>query len=392
MSETGNRDNNLRESRGLLGDSDLLELDAMLLKANEELTRKAGEIGKILVERDSKVQQLRRAYLAAVAVLKEKEEALARKAGALDQSTREFSELKSCYNLLRQDFQKLEQNRDALASDLACANQQKNDKQEQIGKLEADLDRKEEERQTLVSNYIQAQKDYNQYYTDFNNEKDRVKSELKQVQDELERERKSAESLQMRLDTEMDEKAAIEKAMQDLDSRVGGLDEKVQRYEARERKMPAVMRLYDAYNGMMERRAALPGEFFERLQNVVPPDDFDGFLSRALRRSFPISFHLSIQSFIAVCNNSGQVPGEAVKEALSVSDDLLSAVFEFGSAYFKEEKIVRIDCRAGDEFKNHLCKYIDGNGGSYGNIVRVWLQGFRDERDNVVYCSYVEGE
>ncbi len=222
---------------------------------------------------------------------------------------------------------------------------------------------------------------------------------MERLQNELAAERQHAEILQRDLDKELAEKEQREREMQDLrdqlqteTSKANVLDQKVQQYAAQEQRMPIVMKLYQAYNSMMEKRDELPEELFERLQNVVPTDHFDSFLPKVLKPSFPISYYLSVQAFMAMYSHNGQMSGEAMREALRVSDDLLSAVFDFGSEYFKEEKLIRLDRKAGDQFDHYMCKYIDGNGGMYGTIVRVWLQGFRDEKNNKIYCSYVEGE
>ena len=361
MYDTNDKNCISREDGQLLTEGELLELDGILLKTNEDIIKKAGEIGGILRDKDGLIQRLRSAYLSAVASLREKDAAL-------------------------------DANQNELKKKLGYANQR-------MQGLEAELSKQEERYHQLETNAKQIQDVCNQHYANARADRDQAVADLRQAQEKLAIFSQDAKTLQERLTKELEDGEARKKDMQDLKDRLqsetskaGILDEKAQQYAMREQKMPAIMRLYNAYSSMMERRNALPEAFFERIQSVVPLDDFDSFVPRVLKPSFPISYYLSVQSFMAVCSHSGQVSGGTIKEALRVSDDLLSAVFDFGSEYFKEEKLVRIDRKAGDQFDSYVCKYIDGNGGMYGNIVRVWLQGFRDEKNNKIYCSYVEGE
>lgn len=392
MYDTNDKNCISREDGQLLTEGELLELDGILLKTNEDIIKKAGEIGGILRDKDGLIQRLRSAYLSAVASLREKDAALEDKSKTLNEEVKAKWDLKNHYDTLQQKYAELDANQNELKKKLGYANQR-------MQGLEAELSKQEERYHQLETNAKQIQDVCNQHYANARADRDQAVADLRQAQEKLAIFSQDAKTLQERLTKELEDGEARKKDMQDLKDRLqsetskaGILDEKAQQYAMREQKMPAIMRLYNAYSSMMERRNALPEAFFERIQSVVPLDDFDSFVPRVLKPSFPISYYLSVQSFMAVCSHSGQVSGGTIKEALRVSDDLLSAVFDFGSEYFKEEKLVRIDRKAGDQFDSYVCKYIDGNGGMYGNIVRVWLQGFRDEKNNKIYCSYVEGE
>lgn len=381
-----------REDGQLLTEGELLELDGIMLKTNEDIIKKAGEIGGILRNKDGLIQRLRSAYLSAVASLREKDAALEDKSKTLNEEVKAKWDLKNHYDTLQQKYVELDANQNELKKKLDYANQR-------MQGLEAELSKQEERYHQLETNAKQIQDVCNQHYVNARADRDQAVADLRQAQEKLAIFSQDAKTLQERLTKELEDGEARKKDMQDLKDRLqsetskaGILDEKAQQYAMREQKMPAIMRLYNAYSSMMERRNALPEAFFERIQSVVPLDDFDSFVPRVLKPSFPISYYLSVQAFMAVCSHSGQVSGGTIKEALRVSDDLLSAVFDFGNEYFKEEKLIRIDRKAGDQFDSYVCKYIDGNGGMYGNIVRVWLQGFRDEKNNKIYCSYVEGE
>lgn len=185
---------------------------------------------------------------------------------------------------------------------------------------------------------------------------------------------------------------SLKQSYEDLQKENSELKKKMEAVNLQQEKMPALMRLYHAYQSVMEKKSMLPQEFFEYMQSVVPLDDFDGFLPGALRESYPVSFYQTVQSFITVCNLHGEVSGETLKDTLCTLDTLLSAVFDLGSAYWKAQKLSRIDIEAGDPYDSDLCRYIDEKGEEYGNIVKVWLHGFRDEKKNETYRSYVEGE
>jgi len=392
MYNTNDQDCISQDGCRFLADGELLEMDGILLKTNEEIIKKAGEISEILRVKDSLIQKLRSAYLSAVAALKEKDASLEDKSKTLSEEVRSKWDLKNHYDSLQQKYTELDTNHNELKGKLDHANQR-------IQKLEDELSKQEDRYHVLETNAKQTQEVYRQHYTDARADRDQAVSDLRQAQENLTRISQNAKTLQERFTKELEDGEARQREAQDLRDRLQSetskadiLDEKVQQYALREQRMPAIMRMYSAYSSMMERRKELPQEFFERIQSMVPMDDFDRFLSRVLKPSFPISYYLSVQAFMTMCSHSGQVSGATMKEALRVSDDLLSAVFDFGSEYFKEEKLIRMDCKAGDQFDNYVCKYIDGNGGMYGNIVRVWLQGFRDEKNNKIYCSYVEGE
>lgn len=228
---------------------------------------------------------------------------------------------------------------------------------------------------------------------------DEAKDELKQCKQELEAEKEKKEKLQGKLyelQNTLDEKEENEKNLKnDLKERkdeVSKLVAQNQQYEKKMEKMPALMQLYDAYDAIMEKKTRLTQGFIECIQKAMPMDDFDSFLCRALKRSFPIAFYLSLQSFIRSCSNSGQMFDGAMEEALHLSDQLLEELFSFGSEYFKEEELSRIGIEKGEPFEEEVCMYIGDEGGVYGNVVSVWLHGLKDEKEDRIYQSYVEGE
>lgn len=392
MCDTNDQNRIAKEDIRFLTDGEILELDGVLLKTNEEVIKKAGEISEILRTKDDLVRKLRDAYLSAAKALKEKDALLEEKGRKLSEEVQTRWNLKSAYDLLQQKYEKLETDHNDVKAKLERASQRTQE-------LGMQLSAKEQRCLKLESDSKQIQKDCSQYYTDARADKERAEADLRQIQTELTEARQKAAALQERLEIERKDRDEKEKEIKELGDRLQAetargdiLDEKVQQYASREQKMPAVTRMCRAYSSMVERRGELPEAFYERLQSVVPLDGFDSFLIRVMKPSFPISYYLSVQSFVTVYSHSGQLSGEGLKEALRVSDELLAAVFDFGSEYFKEEKLVRLDCKAGDSFNGNVCKYIDGKGGLYGNIVKVWLQGFRDEKNNKIYCSYVEGE
>lgn len=392
MYDTNDQNCISKEDSRFLTEGEILELDGVLLKTNEEVIKKAGEISEILRIKDDLVRKLRGAYLLAAKALKEKDALLEEKGKKLSEEVQTRWSLKSAYDLLQQKYAKLETDHNEVKAKLIRASQR-------MQELETQLSTQEQRCRALESDSKQIQKDCSQYYTDARADKERAEADLRQARTDLEEARQAAAALQERLDTERKDRDTREKEIKELGDRLqaetvraGVLDEKLQQYASREQKMPTVTRMCRAYSSMVERRGELPEAFYERLQSVVPLDGFDSFLIRVMKPSFPISYYLSVQSFVTVYSHSGQVSSEGLKETLRVSDELLSAVFDFGREYFKEEKLVRLDCKAGDSFNGNVCKYIDGKGGLYGNIVKVWLQGFRDEKNNKIYCSYVEGE
>lgn len=399
MYHTDDRECISKKDSAFLTGEELLEMDGMLFEAGDELAGKIGEIGEILRKKDSAARRLREAYRAVAAALNERDAVLEDQVKELGEREKREKELECGCEKLRQEYAELQAVNGTLRTRQADMAQRQENSLRQIQELEDVISAKEKNCQLLEEKCSQIRKEYSQYYTDARNDKEKAESAMERLQNELAAERQHAEILQRDLDKELAEKEQRAREMQDLrdqlqteTSKANDLDQKVQQYATQEQRMPIVMKLYQAYNSMMEKREELPEELFERLQNVVPTDHFDSFLPKVLKPSFPISYYLSVQAFMAMYSHNGQMSGEAMREALRVSDDLLSAVFDFGSEYFKEEKLIRLDRKAGDQFDHYMCKYIDGNGGMYGTIVRVWLQGFRDEKNNKIYCSYVEGE
>lgn len=365
-----NQDCLLKESEQFLTEEEILEIDGKLIKIDEVIMKKIGEIFELLGNNRNINSRLREAYHLAVTKLTEKEKDLKDKINILKKEEEEKKILIDKCNSLQQKYADLEKKNKELIAELDGVKKEKDEKERKLS----------EEKENS--------KWYIQHYTDARKDKEKAESDLKQLRE-----------LQNNLNRELSEKEEKVKELENLKEQLSEKTEKVhtlseenQQYILQQQKMPALIRLYNAYNSVMEKRNELPQEFFERLQSVVPLDNFDSFLSKALRRSFPVCYYASIQSFIVMCSHHEEVSGEAMKKAILVSDDLLSVIFDFESDYFKEEKIFRINKKEGDSFDSDLCKYIDENGGQYGNIVKVWLHGFRDEKNKKIYCSYVEGE
>ena len=81
-----------------------MELDGVLLKTNEEVIKKAGEISEILRIKDDLVRKLRGAYLLAAKALKEKDALLEEKGKKLSEEVQTRWSLKSAYDLLQQNM------------------------------------------------------------------------------------------------------------------------------------------------------------------------------------------------------------------------------------------------------------------------------------------------
>lgn len=369
-------------------------MDGVLLETNSEIMKKAGEICEILGKRDDAFSSLRKAYCLAVEALKEKDTDLQDKGEILEREAQEKQAWIDKCGALREENRTLEEEKRNLEEKLDAAGLEEESLKNRIDQLS----RQEEYYQTLKAGFEQVQRECNQHYTDAKNDREEAKYELKQCRDDLAEETEKVKYLQTVLDREAGQREEKEREAERLraellekDGELCALNEINQHYISQRQKMPSLMRLYEAYDAMMEKRDELPREFFECLQKVMPLDDFDHFVPAALKRSFPIACYLSIKSFIAV-SGSGQVPEKEMKKALRCSDHLLEEVFAFGSAYFKEEKLFRIDMEKGDPFDDELCIYINGKGGMYGDIANVWLHGLRDEKDEKIYHSYVEGE
>ena len=372
-----------KEKGRFYAEDEFRDMDGMLLETNSEIMKKAGEIWEILGKRDHAVSSLRKAYSLVVEALKEKDEELQMKKTLLEKEEQEKQGWIDKYRVLQEQNKTLEEK-------LNGAKQEKEMLQNRIRQLE--------QYQTLQEEFEQIRRDCNQHYTDAKHDRDEARSELKQCREELEKETEKVIHLQETLEEEIRQREDKEREVGQLNSQllekekeIHTLKEIKQQYRWQRQKMPILMGVFDAYSAIMEKRDQLPREFFECLQKAMPVDDFDRFVFAALNRSFPISCYLSLKSFIAV-SGSGQVPEKAMKEALRCSDRLLEEVFVFGSEYFKEEKLFRIELEKGDPFEDDVCTYINGRGGMYGDIADVWLHGLRDEKDDRIYHSYVEGE
>ena len=372
-----------KEKGRFYAEDEFRDMDGMLLETNSEIMKKAGEIWEILGKRDHAVSSLRKAYSLVVEALKEKDEELQMKKTLLEKEEQEKQGWIDKYRVLQEQNKTLEEK-------LNGAKQEKEMLQNRIRQLE--------QYQTLQEEFEQIRRDCNQHYTDAKHDRDEARSELKQCREELEKETEKVIHLQETLEEEIRQREDKEREVGQLNSQllekekeIHTLKEIKQQYRWQRQKMPILMGVFDAYSAIMEKRDQLPREFFECLQKAMPVDDFDRFVSASLNRPFPISCYLSLKSFIAV-SGSGQVPEKAMKEALRCSDRLLEEVFVFGSEYFKEEKLFRIELEKGDPFEDDVCTYINGRGGMYGDIADVWLHGLRDEKDDRIYHSYVEGE
>lgn len=222
------------------------------------------------------------------------------------------------------------------------------------------------------------------------------KDKLRQCQDQLESEIENRKKVEENLNKERQEwnkkEEESERQKSELDKENRTIRALNEQYIEKMQKMPALMELYDAYDAIMKKKDELPQKFFERIQTAMPMDDFDRFLPAALKRSFPIAFYLSIQSFISACSYNRQISDGTMKEALRISDQLLEKVFSYGSKYFEEEKLFKIGIERGDDFEEGQCTYIDDKGGMSGDVAHVWFHGFRDEKEKHTYSSYVEGE
>ncbi len=375
------------ERRTFFTEDELSGMDGMLLETNSEIMKKAGEICGILGKRDSAFSSLRKAYRLTEETLKEKED-------QLEKEEREKQEWMDKCNALQEKNRILEEAKGSLETKLNALGKEKEVLESRISQMSS----QEEHYQTLRNEFEQIRHDCNQHYTDAKNDRDEAKAELERCRDDLAEETEKAEQLQTALNTERGQRQKIESEAKEMrsqliekDNEIHTLSETNRQYRSQSKKMPALMGLYDAYDAIMEKREELPHEFFECLQKAMPMDDFDCFVSAALRRSFPIGCYLSLKSFISV-SGGGQASEEGMKKALRYADQLLEKVFAFGREYFKEEKLSRIHVEKGDPFEDDVCTYINGRGGMYGDIADVWLHGLRDEKDDRIYHSYVEGE
>ena len=383
-----------KEKDTFFTDEEFRNMDGMLLETNREIMKKAGEICECLGKRDNAVSNLRKAYCQAAEALKEKDADLQDKGDMLEREVQEKQAWIDKCEALQEKNRMLEDEKRSLEEKLGAAALEEKEFKNQI----AQLSRQEEHYQTLKAGFEQIQRECNQHYIDAKNGREKAKAELKQCRDELAKETEKAHQLQTALDREAGQREEKERETEQLrgelsekDKEICALSEIKQQYIAQRQKMPSLMRLYEAYEDIMEKRDELPREFFECLQKVMLLDDFDRFVPAALERSFPIACYLSLKSFIAV-SGYGEAPEEAMKEALLCSDQLLEEVFAFGSEYFKEEKLFRIHIEKGEPFDDEWCIYINGKGGMYGDIANVWLHGLHDEKNEKIYHSYVEGE
>lgn len=301
MGGIGNQDEFLKEREQLLTDKEILEWDRMMLRMNDEIMERAGDIINILRKPNSVIQTFRGAYC-------------------------------QC----KQDLEK----------------------------TKADLENRTEE---------------------LNQEKNQLQKQIQEMNDELAKKEKDVKEAKDLLSSKTEE-------IQSLTEKICSLEKEKQQYKLQQEGMPALMRLYHAYQGVMKKKSELPRKFFECMQSVVPLDGFDGFLPGTMRESYPVSFYQSVQSFITVCNYYREVSRETLKDVLCTLDTLLSAVFDLGSVYWEAEKLFRIDIEAGDLFDCELCVDIDGKGDTYRNIVKVLLHGFQDKKNDKIYHSYVEEE
>lgn len=382
----------LKEGGQLLQDEEILEMDGIFFRAGEDIMKKSGEIDQILRNLNGPFQKLRKECLSARTSANDRKK-------ALKEEKKEKEELADKADLLLKKHKELKADYEKQKSELDCANLEKEKMTEQLQELKTRLSEREREYQARETECRQRLEEYRQYYADARGDKEKAEDDLRKCQSDLEVEKKHADELQGLLEKEfaekktgVKEKEELEKQLRAREDEICSLGGKVRQYELQRQNMPFLTRLYDAYYGMMEKKEELPREFFDRLQNVMPAEDFDLFLSRALEPTFPVSYYLSLQAFLAVCGRYGEISGDAVKEALFLSDRLLSVILDFGETYYKEEGLTRLHIEAGDQFDRSLCKYVDESGGMYGKIGKVWLHGFRDGKKNKVYCSYVEGE
>lgn len=375
----------LKEDGQFFTDEELLEMDDALFQTSGEIMKKISGITSIIGKHDNSVQRLRREYLSLRSILKDKKK-------ALEEEQNEKGVWKDKANSLHNKYEALKAKYEELEKGLERANREKDDGLGEIRKLEKQLIEQREEYRTREKSYEEIRQDYRERYEEEKAQKEQAESDFQQCRKDYEILQECLKKESEALKAKESETEEQKKQLQAKNDRIQSLDEKVRRYEGQRENMPFLVRLCDAYDCIMEKRDELPREFFECLQNVVPSDDFDRFLSRALEPSFPVYYHDAVQSFLVVCRHRGEVSDETVKKALSVLDALLSIVLDFGNRYFEEERFVRIQIEAGDPFDKLLCRYIDEGGGIYGKIVEVWLHGFKDEKKNKVYCSYVEGE
>lgn len=224
-------------------------------------------------------------------------------------------------------------------------------------------------------------------------DRDKARRELEQCEKDLETEKERGRTLQEKLnklkdtlDKKESDAESLEKELLESREKADAIGSQNQQYKNKIQKMPKLMRLYDAYDAIMEKKDELPQKVIE----WVPIDDFDSFLCRALKSSFPIGFYLAIESLIK--NNSEQMSDRTMEEALHISDQLLAEVFSFGSEYFEEKGLFRISVEKGNPFNEELYIDIGGKGGMCENVARVWLHGLRDGKEDKIYHSYVEGE
>lgn len=336
----------------------ILEIDGTFIENNNKITQKISEIGAaigaiggILEKSGSGIKELRETCCS---VMKK-----------LEKEMEEKRELEENIDSQKQEYKKLKDEKERLEGEWI---EESKKQRKNIEKIQTDYQK------------------YQKYYENERNKREQEESKLRSLKDELVSERSENQK-------KSDE---VETLKNDLDGKKGQiseLKEKVDQFQSKERKMPALMRLYDAYNEVMEKKEGLPKAFTDHWQRVVPMDDFDSFLEKVFKRLFPINYYQSIQAFIARCDQSGEISDEDKKKALRVSDGLLSEIFVFGSKYFGEEKLFWMDdIKAGDKFDSGLCIYIDRKGTMFGNIAEVLLHGIRDEKNNKIYHSYVEGE
>lgn len=379
-------DQNLeKESGQLLTDEELLEIDNVLFQTGGDIMKKSNEIAQILNNLDHSLRRLRREYLSVRAGLKDKKKAFM-------EEKKEKEELERSIDLLAKKYEVLKEKYAELKSKLENANREKDKMSGRLQELENQLSEQEKESGAREAGFEQFRKDYRQFYDDAKSQKEKAQADFEQC-------RELCKSLQERLNRESEKKEANEREAEELKKQLQAqndefrsLDEKVRQYERQRENMPFLIRLSDACDSIVEKRDELPREFFDCLQNVVPLDDFERFLSGALDPSFPVYYHDAVQSFLAACRRRGEVSDETVKHVLGMLDALLSAVLDFADKYFEKERFFRISVGEGDRFDQQLCRYIGADGGIYGKIVKVWLHGFRDGKENKVYCSYVEGE
>lgn len=358
-----------KENRQLLTMEKIFEMDGIFIENNDEIMLKISEIeialgaiGKILGERGSVIKELRETCLSVMERLKKEEE--------------EKKELEKRIRSQEQKYNNLKEAKKILD------------------------DKWREECKKQRENFEQSREDYKKYYEKEKDQKEKAESDLRSQEAELNEEKQRVSNLRAQIESEQAENqrktGEVATLKNDLDvknNQISELEEKVKQFQSKEEKMPALMRLYDAYNEVMEKKEGLPKAFTDHWQRVVPMDDFDSFLEKVFKRLFPINYYQSIQAFIARCDQSGEISDEDKKKALRVSDGLLSEIFVFGSKYLGEEKLFWMDdIKAGDKFDSGLCIYIDRKGTMFGNIAEVLLHGIRDEKNNKIYHSYVEGE